>query len=183
MAGTVELLKLLDRNELDVVVGFAPAGSTPAILTAPMRWLGDDELSRREVLPLAVLEKPCLFRESAISSLEAAGRRYRIAVETPNLSTLRAAVQARLGVTCRTHLFPVELPALPAQALPPLPQVACIIKTGEQLCGATSRLAELAAEVVRSLERVHAPAPPADLEPPSAKRPLAATAELRVGAR
>lgn len=157
VAGTAELLKLLDRNEIDIVIGFAPGGSAPVILDAPMRWLGDEELCRRDVLPLAVLEKPCLFRESAISSLETAGRRYRIAVETPNLSTLRAAVQARLGVTCRTHLFPVELPALPAQLLPALPQVACIIKTGEQLCGATSRLAELCAEVVRGLERAQAP--------------------------
>ena len=175
VAGTVELSKLLDRNELDVVVGFAPAGAGPAVLSAPMRWLGDEELCRRDVLPLAVLEKPCLFRESAISSLEAAGRRYRIAVETPNLSTLRAAVQARLGVTCRTHLFPVELPALAHHVLPALPQVACIIKTGEQLCGATAHLAELCAEVVRGLERTHTTVGRVDVEPTSARgRALAA---------
>lgn len=180
VAGTVELLKLLDRNEIDIIVGFAPAGSSPAILSAPMRWLGDEELSRREVVPLAVLEKPCLFRESAISSLEASGRRYRIAVETPNLSTLRAAVQARLGVTCRTHLFPVELPALPPQALPTLPQVACIIKTSEQLCGATAHLADLCAEVVRGLEQAHAPGSRAEVEagPASVRsRQLAACAK------
>jgi len=180
VAGTVELLKLLDRNEIDIIVGFAPAGSAPAILNAPMRWLGDEDLCRREVLPLAVLEKPCLFRESAISSLEASGRRYRIAVETPNLSTLRAAVQARLGVTCRTHLFPVDLPALPSHVLPALPQVACIIKTGEQLCGATARLAELCAEVVRALERAHTPGARAELDvaPASANgRALAACAK------
>lgn len=78
-----------------------------------MTWYGDPDLAQQDVVPLAVLEKPCRFREAAIASLEAAGVRYRIAAETPNLSTLRAAVQARLGIACRTHLFPGNLAAVP----------------------------------------------------------------------
>jgi DNA-binding transcriptional LysR family regulator len=151
VAGTAELQTMLDRNQLDIIVGFASAEDPSALRTAPMIWYGDSALAEHEVLPLAVLEKPCRFREAAISSLDASGRRYRIAVETPNLSTLRAAVQARLGVTCRTHLFGLDLPPIAAPTLPPLPRVACIIGTGGQLGGATARLAEFAAGVLRDL--------------------------------
>jgi DNA-binding transcriptional LysR family regulator len=102
------------------------------------------------VLPLAVLELPCRFREAATRALEDAGRPYRIAVETPNLTTLRAAVQAGLGITCRTHLFlrdqPLEEPELPS-----LPKVACILQTAGALTGAPHRLAELARETVAAL--------------------------------
>jgi DNA-binding transcriptional LysR family regulator len=133
VAGTAELQSQLERNQLDIILGFA-AGDDPAgIRVAPMSWYGDAALARQDVIPLAVLEKPCRFREAAVASLEAAGLSYRLAVESPNLSTLRAAVEAGLGVTCRTHLF---------------------VRTAElQMIGTlpAARLAELAAEEVRAL--------------------------------
>jgi len=97
-----------------------------------------------------VLEKPCRFREAAIAALDAAGRPWRLAVETPNLSTLRAAVEAGLGVTCRTNLFLRDRQVCP-EALPKLPNVACIVSRSGQLDAATSRLSELATEVIRAL--------------------------------
>jgi DNA-binding transcriptional LysR family regulator len=100
-------------------------------------------------IPLAVLEKPCRFREAAVASLEASGRSYRIAVETPNLSTLRAAVESGLGVTCRTRLF---LPATSEEpALPGLPNVACIVARAAKLSEPTALLADLAEGVIREL--------------------------------
>ncbi len=98
-----------------------------------MAWYGAAELAANEVIPLAVLERPCRFREAAIASLEAAGRRYRIAVETPNLSTLRAAVDATLGVTCRMNLFLGEDAMISDGELPALPQVAIVIGRGREL--------------------------------------------------
>jgi len=151
VAGTAELQTLLERNQLDVIVGFAAADDPAGIRTAPMQWYGDEDSAAEAVLPLAVLEKPCRFREAAIATLDAAGRRHRIAVETPNLSTLRAAVQAKLGVTCRTRLFHVDLEPLAEASLPPLPAVACIVATNGQRGAATSKLAELATAVVRGL--------------------------------
>ncbi|MFX8937988.1 LysR substrate-binding domain-containing protein, partial [Acinetobacter baumannii] len=88
---------------------------------------GDAELVDRDPIPLAVLETPCRFREAAIRALEDSGKAYRIAVETPNLTTLRAAVKAGLGVTCRTHLFLEDEPLVHA-ALPGLPRVSCILR-------------------------------------------------------
>lgn len=123
VAGTLELLEMLETDRLDIVAGFGPAGDPASVRTEPMRWLGDAELLAEPVLPLAVLEKPCRFREAAIAALDAAGRPYRVVLETPNLSTLRAAVRAGLGITCRTVLFGTMSPVL-EEGLPALPDVS-----------------------------------------------------------
>jgi DNA-binding transcriptional LysR family regulator len=150
VAGTAEMLAQLDRRQLDIVLGFAAPNDPDAIAHAPMAWYGEAGLLDRDPIPLAVLETPCRFREAAVRALEDSGRAFRIAVETPNLTTLRAAVQAGLGITCRTHLFlkddPLEHPGLPA-----LPRVSCILRTANALDGATLRLAELVRETVTPL--------------------------------
>jgi DNA-binding transcriptional LysR family regulator len=150
VAGTAEMLAQLERRQLDIVLGFAAPNDPDAIARAPMAWYGAIALLDRHPLPLAVLETPCRFREAAVRALEEQGRAYRIAIETPNLTTLRAAVRAGLGITCRTHLFfdddPLDRPDLPA-----LPQVACIVRTAGALDGATERLAELVRETVAPL--------------------------------
>lgn len=151
VAGTAELQTLLERNQLDIFLGFTASDEPTAIRVAPMSWYGDPALASRDVIPLAVLEKPCRFREAAIASLEVAGRPYRLAVESPNLSTLRAAVQAGLGITCRTHLFIREGELPPIDSLPALPNIACIVAQSANGEETKARLAELAAEVVRSL--------------------------------
>ncbi len=92
IGGTMELLDELAKDRLDVLIGFSEPGSKGEVRVEPMIWIGDPDLATREVAHLAVLEKPCRFREAAIAALEAAGRPYRIVLETPNLSTLRAGV-------------------------------------------------------------------------------------------
>jgi len=151
VAGTAELLTMIERGQLDIIIGYAAADDPAAVKVAPMAWYGEADLAGRAVVPLAVLETPCRFREAAIASLNAAGQPWRIAIETPNLSTLRAAVEAGLGLTCRTHLFLPDSASLDDPALPPLPKVACIIGKAADLGQATGRLAELATEIVRDL--------------------------------
>jgi DNA-binding transcriptional LysR family regulator len=151
VAGTAELLLMLERGQLDLIIGYAAADDPGAVKVAPMTWYGNGDLADREIIPLAVLEKPCRFREAAIASLDAAGRPWRIAVETPNLTTLRASVEASLGLTCRTHLFLPEESSLSTAGLPPLPKVACIIGKSNEAGQATARLSDLATEVVREL--------------------------------
>lgn len=150
VAGTAELVTLLERRQLDVVVGFAAPNDPAAVTNAPMAWYGDAALIDRNPLPLAVLEQPCRFREAAVRALEDSGHAYRIAVETPNLTTLRAAVRAGLGVTCRTHLFLTDDP-LVHPALPALPRVSCILRVANAIDGATQRLAELVRETVEAV--------------------------------
>lgn len=151
VAGTAELLTMLERGQLDIVIGYAAADDPAAINVKPMLWYGAETLTERAVVPLAVLEKPCRFREAAIASLDAAGRPWRIAIETPNLTTLRAAVEAGLGLTCRTQLFLGDAAALSDAALPVLPNVACIIAKAPDLADSTGHLADLATDVVREL--------------------------------
>jgi DNA-binding transcriptional LysR family regulator len=151
IAGTAELLDLLDRGQLDIVLGYAAAEDRSALKTSAMLWFGHDALADRSVIPLAVLEEPCRFREAAITGLDAAGIRWRIAIETPNLTTLRAAVEAGLGLTCRTHKFlPEPTHALPG-TLPDLPEVAYIVRAQSELGQAAERLQDLASEVLRTL--------------------------------
>lgn len=154
VAGTAELLGLLDRGQLDIVIGYAAAEETDALSVAPMAWYGQEDLAARDVVPLAVLEKPCRFREAAIAGLEAKARPWRIAVETPNLSTLRAAVEAGLGLTCRTALFLPGSQPLAAHSLPALPRVACIIRRAPDMDKAAKRLLALTRDVVSGLPAV-----------------------------
>ena len=151
VAGTAELQALLDRRELDILLGFAAPNDAHAVTVAPMAWYGEPALADRSIIPLAVLEEPCRFREAAIRGLEDAGLQWRIAVETPNLATLKAAVGAGLGITCRTHLFIGEESTLTHERLPELPRVAAIRRAGEKLDSAAQRLAELARETVQAL--------------------------------
>lgn len=150
IAGTAELLNLLERRQLDIVLGFAAPNDPAAVVHAPMAWFGEAGLINRDPIPIAVLEQPCRFREAAIRVLEDAGRPYRIAVETPNLTTLRAAVQAGLGITCRTHLFLRDSP-ISDGILPALPGVSCILQTANALDGPTAHLASLARETIAAL--------------------------------
>lgn len=151
VAGTAELQTLLERRQLDVILGFAGSNDANAIVTGPMRWYGNGDLTRKNVIPLAVIEQPCRFREAAIRTLENADIPYRIAVETPNLSTLKAAVQAGLAVTARTHMFLRDLDPLEAERLPDLPGIACVVETADSLDPAAERLADLTRGIVRDL--------------------------------
>jgi len=156
VAGTAELLDLLDRRQLDIVLGFAAAGDPHAVTAQPMAWFGKEDLARLPAVPLAVLEPPCRFREAAIRALEDAGVPYRITVETANLTSLRAAVEAGLGLTCRTGLFLRDTP-LDDVGLPGLPRVSCVLHTAPALDGPTGQLADLARAAVAGLGSVAGP--------------------------
>jgi DNA-binding transcriptional LysR family regulator len=143
--GTLELLELLHSDRLDVVLGMGAVDDSAAVRTAPMQWLGNPDLARLEVLPLAVLERPCRFRDAALSALEAAGRPCRIVLETPSLSVLRACIDSNLAVTCRTDVFSERVLGAGdgGDLLPALPHVAYVRHIRSQPHPTIARLAEL----------------------------------------
>jgi len=149
VASSAELVNLMERGELDVIIGYSSDDDPDAVKTVDMSWYGDEALLNQEVVPLAVLEQPCRFRDAAIAGLDAAGRPWRIAVETPNLAGLRAAVGAGLAVTCRTHLFLSDTDRLDAKSLPELPGIACFVSRKSEGNKAAVQLAALAADLVR----------------------------------
>jgi len=123
--GTGDLLRALRAGELDLAMAVGAEGDPAAIKTVPMIWMGKEHLAAEAVLPVVLLTQPCIFRDAALRALEHAGRPYRVILETPHLSGLRAAVQGGLGVTCRTRMM-VDgdtIEALPSQLLPRLPNV------------------------------------------------------------
>jgi DNA-binding transcriptional LysR family regulator len=154
VGGSSELLDDLRNAKLDVAMCLAPESDPKALRRVPMIWIGQAELLTQETIPLATLETPCIFRSSMLRSLENAGRRYRIAVETPSLTGLRAAVRAGLGVTCRTELFVDEdlTPLIPRRHLPSLPCVAYALFTRDNPSPAAARLSDLLREAVSHLE-------------------------------
>jgi DNA-binding transcriptional LysR family regulator len=152
VGGSAELLELLASDRLDVALCMGPHDDPAAVKTVPMIWLGDASLADHEVLPLAVLEQPCRFRDAALAALDAAGRKYRIVVETPSLSVLRAAVESDLCITCRTDIVlkraidPANAPGLPA-----LPNVSYTRHARQDPHPTLARLSDMARSAVLDL--------------------------------
>jgi DNA-binding transcriptional LysR family regulator len=152
VGGTLDLLDLLRSDRLDIVLGMGAEDDAAAVRTAPMQWLGALDLTHMEVLPVAVLERPCRFRDAALAALDSAGRPYRIVLETPSLSVLRAGVDSDLAITCRTAVFSDRSINLNGGAgLPPLPNVAYVRHTRAEPHPTISRLAELISAAVLTL--------------------------------
>jgi DNA-binding transcriptional LysR family regulator len=152
VGGTMELLELLRTDRLDVVLGMGPEDDASAVRTAPMQWLGDPALAKASVVPLAVLEKPCRFRDAALAALDAAGRPYRIVLETPSLSVLRACIDSDMGITCRTAVFSGRsIDAQHGVDLPALPHVAYVRHTRAEPHPTIGRLAELISAAVLAI--------------------------------
>lgn len=152
VGGTAELLELLASDRLDVVLCMGPADDPAAVTTRPMFWLGDPELAKLDVLPLAVLDPPCRFRDAALAALDKAGRPYRIVVETPSLSVIRAALESGMCLTCRTDVV-LKRPIAAAEALglPPLPAVGFVQHMREQPHPTVSRLSDLIRDAALAL--------------------------------
>ncbi len=122
-----ELAAAFDQGQVDILLAMhqAATGDELLVLREQMLWLCSDRglAAEEEEVPLAVLDPPCGFRAAAISALEGAGRRFRIAATSPSLSGLRAAVLSGIAVTTRTERFldagverapeHLALPALP----------------------------------------------------------------------
>ena len=149
VASSAELQALLDNGALDLMIGYTRASDPDALRITPMRWYGQPATVERDVVPLAVLEEPCRFRQAAIAELDAAGRAYRIAVETPNLSSLRAAVEAGMGLTCRIDGF-LEGDVLSEDDLPALPDAAVCVRHRTRAGSPAAAFAAIAIDALKS---------------------------------
>ncbi|QPC93922.1 LysR substrate-binding domain-containing protein [Mesorhizobium sp. INR15] len=106
---SLELAQALQTGLLDLTIAMRqfPTSDEVGVLREPMVWLCSQKglASRQDDVPLALLDPPCGFREAAIATLDAAGRRYRIAAGSASLAGLRTAVDAGLALTLRTARF------------------------------------------------------------------------------
>jgi DNA-binding transcriptional LysR family regulator len=148
---TNKLVEHIAQGNLDLALLWGSHSSLPSavpVARLPMAWIGPKGYvrRRREEIPLALFEAPCVFRQPGIEALEKAKQPWRLAFTSPSLSGLWAAAAAGLGVTIRTALaLPSSLAALErASGLPKLPQIGLSLYAADANPGqATVRLREI----------------------------------------
>ncbi|MRJ45360.1 LysR family transcriptional regulator [Idiomarina loihiensis] len=127
------LTEEIRAGRLDVAMTFYPENSSGSegslIGKLPMHWMTHESFvlnSQAERLPLVMFDHFCLFRQSALAALEQASKRWRVAVTTPSLPGVWAALRSHLGIAVRTaHGMPNDIRyADEAFNLPKLPAIA-----------------------------------------------------------
>lgn len=162
VADSAVLIEHAHSGTLDFCVCFRSRHAPRTIRREPMVWLGRRSVASLDPVPLAVLDPPCAFRDAPIAALKRVQRPHRIVLRTPSLAGLRAALEAGLGVGCRTPLL--RSPGIEilgeAEGLPPLPEIAFSLFVPRPLSPAARKLAGLVHRIV-ARESVHEPTDPA----------------------
>ena len=133
------------------------AGSGPCIAAWPesLQWVTSRkhpvDLSRKPV-PLAVAEHGCLYRDSLIHALEAAGRTWHIAYTSSNLPGIQAAVAVGLGVSILPDVaITAEHRIVDAHGFVPITRTELALIASEHASPAARKIAELIEGFCRSL--------------------------------
>jgi DNA-binding transcriptional LysR family regulator len=142
-------------GRLDVALVFVRPGAESEgvrIASLPLKWLGAKEQDRDAgdgLIPLVLFDHPCLFRQTALESLEK-GPAWRLALTTPSLPGVWGALRSGLGVTVRTaHRLPSGLRDVRREwRLPRLPSIEIRLFAGQALSPAASTLRKTLGEVV-----------------------------------
>ena len=148
-------------GQLDLALAFVRSGkdkNKERLKTLPLLWLAGKAVVAHSPdaapLPLVLFDHPCLFRQTAIQALEGDARRWRLALTTPSLPGVWAALRFGHGITVRTaYRIPSGIRDVGSELnLPKLPSLELRLLTGLELSPAVSELADILKHVVR--ERV-----------------------------
>jgi DNA-binding transcriptional LysR family regulator len=92
------------------------------VWSEPLEWVGDKSLIQsNKPVPLVLSPQPCVYRASAIKTLEDAGRSWRLVFSSPSYAGTVAAVKAGMGISVIPHtMIPNELEAIDSALLPKL---------------------------------------------------------------
>ena len=140
-ASSTDLVERLRAGELDLTLvseGNQPR-NWPAVplWRGPLSWITATRhaIHRQDPLPLALAHEACSWRKAALTALERAGRRYRVAYLSGTQIGTHAAVLAGLAVTvCAITSLPEGLrPLRPDEGLPPLPEFGILMLKGRNL--------------------------------------------------
>jgi DNA-binding transcriptional LysR family regulator len=152
------LLQLLDSGDLDVALtlGGSKKKTAQVLSELPLHWIASPKFKARanQPLPLALFNPPCLCQTPGLEALEAAGRSWRVAMTSPSLAGLWAAVSAGLGLTARAELgLPADVQTVDL-GLPPLGNIPIVLHRRRNLRATNAmRFAELTEELVNSYLR------------------------------
>lgn len=104
--GGTRLVAAVEAGEIDMglALGLGDRANAITIGHLPLVWVAhrDFRWTRGTPLPLAVFTAPCRFRNKGVAALDAAGIPWTVALTSPGLHGVWAAVNAGLGVTVRT---------------------------------------------------------------------------------
>lgn len=104
--GGIKLVQGVESGELDLglALGLGDRPGATCIGHLPLVWIAHRDFAwdRKSPLPLAVFTAPCRFRTKATAALDDAGIAWNIALTSPSLYGVWAAVSAGLGITVRT---------------------------------------------------------------------------------
>ena len=148
-----DLLAEINQGTLELALAFGEAELVHFQAELPVAWIAarDFVLDTEAPLPLALLDPPCMFRQTGIEALEQAKLPWRLTLSTPALSGLWAALEAGLGVSIRTRLgLPDSLTVLRQDGrLPALPMANLVLCAGSRrLSPAASRLLSILVETL-----------------------------------
>lgn len=144
-------------GRLDVAVAFFLSGSDAhgsRIASLPMLWLGGKGLAKPsadDLIPLVVFDHPCLFRQTALQTLEGKGLRWRLSLTTPSLPGVWAALRSGYGISIRpARPVPAGIRDVgPEFGLPKLPPIELRMLTASELSPTASDLRDILDHVVR----------------------------------
>jgi DNA-binding transcriptional LysR family regulator len=135
----------VESGRLDVAISFVAPGAQgqgAALGALPQLWLGGKKPAGNGAVPLALFDHPCLFRQHALQALETNGPEHRLALTTPSLPGIWAALRSGLGITVRTpHRLPAGIADVRKQfGLPALPRIDVRLFAGSALSPAAADL-------------------------------------------
>ncbi|MEH3126147.1 LysR family transcriptional regulator [Agrobacterium cavarae] len=122
IGSTSELLKALSEDRIDAAVCASDPVSGPPDIALQAKWFGDPHHASGGVVSLVGITGPCPFMTAAQAALDRAGIAWNVVLETPSLEGVAAAVNAGLGVTCRTSAG-IDCSVLARGLLPDLPRI------------------------------------------------------------
>jgi DNA-binding transcriptional LysR family regulator len=120
------LRELAAEGKMDLVLVSAEAGTSGIELVKrePLVWVASakHDAHEAEVVPLAVAQVGCAWRENTFQQLDSWNRRYRIAYSSLNSSAIKAAVLTGLAVAAipRVSVTPGMRILSEAEGFPPL---------------------------------------------------------------
>jgi DNA-binding transcriptional LysR family regulator len=154
------LLQAVDSGDLDLVLTLGGAQKKTAQLLSelPLHWYASPNFrdDAKHPLPLALFNPPCGCQTPGLEALESAGRSWRIAMTSPSLNGVWAAVSAGLGLTIRADLgLPPDVQVIEL-GLPPLGTIPITLHRRRGLRAPNAmRFAEITEESVLTHLRSH----------------------------
>lgn len=138
-------------GKLDLALAFAQPGESRSgtlLATLPLYWFAGKRTAvptdRKASVPLVLFDHPCLFRHTAMRALDQKRRAWRLALTTPSLSGVWAALRFGHGITVRTgHNVPRSVQQLSDAGLPRLPALELRLFERSNLSGVAAELRDV----------------------------------------